>query len=117
MDAWLTRDHAAERAAIDARLAAIDDAVSGLPGVTTEIVAGLDGAPRAYISHRLRVSRLPHALAAAGAGAGSCDGPAGATASGPVHAHVMLVLVFVAVLVTGSGKLLLNSSGKVARAG
>ena len=75
MDAWLTRDHAAERAAIDARLAAIDDAVSGLPGVTTEIVAGLDGAPRAYISHRLRVSRLPHALAAAGAGAGSCDGP------------------------------------------
>lgn len=60
VDAWGRRDHAAERAAIDARLehiqGAIEDAPALSPAVSCEIVAGMDGAPRAYISHRLRVS-------------------------------------------------------------
>jgi L-seryl-tRNA(Ser) seleniumtransferase len=61
VDAWGRRDHTAERAAIDARLAHIQAAIEGgpaglSPSVSCEIVAGMDGAPRAYISHRLRVS-------------------------------------------------------------
>eukprot|EP01043_Picozoa_sp_COSAG02_P014154 COSAG02_NODE_578_length_20075_cov_93.607930_11_plen_156_part_00 len=60
VDAWGRRDHAAERTAIDARLKHIQDAIEGATGpsqgVRCEIVAGMDGAPRAFISHRLRVS-------------------------------------------------------------
>ena len=60
VDAWGRRDHTAERAAIDARLKRIQDAIEGAAGpsqaVSCEIVAGMDGAPRAFISHRLRVS-------------------------------------------------------------
>ena len=59
VDAWGRRDHAAERAAIDERLKHIQDAIEGTTGlsqvVSCEIVAGMDGAPRAFISHRLRV--------------------------------------------------------------
>ena len=63
VDAWGRRDHAAERAEIDARLAHIQDAIEAAPPlsseVSCEVVAGMDGAPRAYISHRLRVSWSP----------------------------------------------------------
>lgn len=60
VDAWGRRDHAAERTAIDARLAhiraTIEDAAELSPEITCDVVAGMDGAPRAYITHRLRVS-------------------------------------------------------------
>lgn len=60
VDAWNRRDHTAERAAIDARLAHIQDTIESAPGlspeISCEVVAGMDGAPRAFISHRLRVS-------------------------------------------------------------
>ena len=59
VDAWGRRDHAAERAAIDDRLAHIQAVIgqADLPAseVGCEIVAGMDGAPRAYITHRLQV--------------------------------------------------------------
>jgi L-seryl-tRNA(Ser) seleniumtransferase len=60
---WAVRDHAAERAEVDRKLAVIEAAATGLPSlaVRPSTVLGLDGAPRAYISHRLRLEWDPAA--------------------------------------------------------
>ena len=85
-EAWLARDHVAERARIDSQLDTIrrillERAAAAAGGglgyeLSFETVPGLNGAPRAFITHRLRVGWPCSTSSGGGGGAGGGCGPA-----------------------------------------